>query len=103
MNSKRKEVRVAKWGKCGGIWALRGVHAAYRASEPLVAVAGWTDVGRVEVQAVSDVSIAHARRPVVPVRAAAARISATPVPGENEIIRVFAPVIGSGKGRGSTI
>ena len=85
-------------GGCGGIWALRGVHAAYRAPVPLDVVAGWIDEGRVEVQVVSGVTTVHARRPVVPDRAAVVRISAIPEPGENEIIRVFAPVIGGFKG-----
>ena len=84
-------------GGCGGIWALRRVHAAYRETVPLEVVA-WIDVGRVEVQEVSADVTAHARRPVAPARATVVRISATPVPGENEIIRVFAPVIGGFKG-----
>ena len=71
-----------------------GVHAAYRESATLVVAVDWADAGRVEAQGVSEVTIFHARRPVVPVRAAVVRISANPEPGENEIIRVFAPVIG---------
>ena len=90
-------------GGCSGIWALDGVHAAYRESETLVVVEGWIDAGRVEVQVASAVTIVHARRPVAPARTAVVRISDIPVPGENEIIRVFAPVIGSGKGRSSAI
>ena len=88
-------------GGCGGILALGGVHAAYRAPVPLVVAVGWIDAGRVEDQVVSKATIVHARRPVVPVRTTIVRARAIPVPGENEIIRVFAPVIRSYKGRDS--
>ena len=91
-------------GGRGGIWALDGVHAAYRETEPLGAVeVGWSDVGRVEGQAVSVATIEHARRPVDPARAAVVRISAIPVPSENKVIRILTPIIGGREAPNSTI
>ena len=96
--------KIAEWGdvakfgdnspRLRGQFILRGAYAANREPDVLAAAAGWTDVGRAEVQAVRVGTIALRSRPVERAPTANARARLEPVPGEYKIIRVFTEIIG---------